>query len=300
MRDLIIEVNNNNKDGIDESLYSRQLYVLGHDAMRRMQNADVLISGLGGLGVEIAKSIILGGVKSVALHDTKICTVKDLASQYYLNKCCLGRNRAESCAEKLAELNNYVTTSVITDELCENVINKFRVVVLTETSLKEQKRIAEICRQHKVALIIADTKGLFGQIFCDFGENFIVYDDDGIAPKTGHIIGISKENEGVITTEKWHNLFDGDYVTFSGVSIVLKAFYGAMMIYVDDVCTFGFVYGIGEYVELFDEFIKCFEGILSVFRSFTVHPGILKYVQVFSTNTKHYQFNRGENSLPVH
>ncbi|KAL7031490.1 hypothetical protein ACKWTF_007036 [Chironomus riparius] len=218
MRDLKIEVNNNNKDGIDESLYSRQLYVLGHDAMRRMQNADVLISGLGGLGVEIAKSIILGGVKSVTLHDTKICTVKDLGTQFYLNKCCLGRNRAESCAEKLAELNNYVTTSVITDELCENVINKFRVVVLTETSSKEQKRISEICRQHKVALIIADTKGLFGQIFCDFGENFIVYDDDGIAPKTGHIIGISKENEGVINTEKWHNLFDGDYVTFSGIS----------------------------------------------------------------------------------
>lgn len=226
MRDLQNKVNNNsdhnnnnnNEDGIDEGLYSRQLYVLGHDAMRRMQNADVLISGLGGLGVEIAKNIILGGVKSVTLHDMKNCTINDLSSQFYLNKCCLGQNRAESCAEKLAELNNYVTISVITDELCENIISKFRVVVLTETSSREQKRIAEICRQHKVCLIIADTKGLFGQIFCDFGENFIVYDDDGIAPKTGHIIAISKENEGVITTEKWHNLFDGDYVTFSGVS----------------------------------------------------------------------------------
>ena len=38
---------------IDESLYSRQLYVLGHDAMRRMASSDVLISGLGGLGVEV-------------------------------------------------------------------------------------------------------------------------------------------------------------------------------------------------------------------------------------------------------
>lgn len=39
---------------IDESLYSRQLYVLGHDAMRRMASSDVLISGLGGLGVEVS------------------------------------------------------------------------------------------------------------------------------------------------------------------------------------------------------------------------------------------------------
>ena len=38
---------------IDDSLYSRQLYVLGHDAMRQMARSNVLISGLKGLGVEI-------------------------------------------------------------------------------------------------------------------------------------------------------------------------------------------------------------------------------------------------------
>lgn len=38
---------------IDESLYSRQLYVLGHEAMKRMGSSHVLIAGLRGLGVEI-------------------------------------------------------------------------------------------------------------------------------------------------------------------------------------------------------------------------------------------------------
>ena len=38
---------------IDESLYSRQLYVLGHEAMKRMSASHVLIAGLRGLGVEI-------------------------------------------------------------------------------------------------------------------------------------------------------------------------------------------------------------------------------------------------------
>ena len=38
---------------IDESLYSRQLYVLGHEAMRRMGSSHVLIAGLRGLGAEI-------------------------------------------------------------------------------------------------------------------------------------------------------------------------------------------------------------------------------------------------------
>ena len=40
---------------LDENLYSRQLYVLGPDAMKRMQQSNVLIVGLTGLGVEIGK-----------------------------------------------------------------------------------------------------------------------------------------------------------------------------------------------------------------------------------------------------
>ena len=38
---------------IDESLYSRQLYVLGHEAMKRMGSSHVLVAGLRGLGVEV-------------------------------------------------------------------------------------------------------------------------------------------------------------------------------------------------------------------------------------------------------
>lgn len=77
---------------IDEGLYSRQLYVLGHDAMRRMASSDVLISGLGGLGVEIAKNVILGGVKSVTLHDDVVCKLTDLGSQFYLSDTDLGES----------------------------------------------------------------------------------------------------------------------------------------------------------------------------------------------------------------
>ena len=63
------------KDTIDESLYSRQLYVLGHDAMKQMSSSNVLIVGALGLGAEIAKNIALAGVKSVTLYDPNPVTV---------------------------------------------------------------------------------------------------------------------------------------------------------------------------------------------------------------------------------
>lgn len=38
---------------MDEGLYIRMIYVMGKEAMMRMQNCNVLISGMGGLGIEI-------------------------------------------------------------------------------------------------------------------------------------------------------------------------------------------------------------------------------------------------------
>ncbi|XP_039403628.1 ubiquitin-like modifier-activating enzyme 7 isoform X9 [Mauremys reevesii] len=66
---------------IDAGLYSRQLYVLGHEAMRRLAKTAVLVSGMKGLGVEIAKNIILAGVKSVTVHDPGNTQWSDLSSQ---------------------------------------------------------------------------------------------------------------------------------------------------------------------------------------------------------------------------
>lgn len=40
---------------IDEDLHSRQLAVYGREAMKRLFGANILVSGLRGLGVEVGK-----------------------------------------------------------------------------------------------------------------------------------------------------------------------------------------------------------------------------------------------------
>ena len=44
---------------IDEDLHSRQLAVYGRDSFRRLARARALVIGARGLGVEIAKNVIL-------------------------------------------------------------------------------------------------------------------------------------------------------------------------------------------------------------------------------------------------
>jgi len=56
-------------------------YTFGEAAMRRLRGAQVLISGIGGVGVEVAKNLILSGVRHVTVHDTKVASYSDLSAQ---------------------------------------------------------------------------------------------------------------------------------------------------------------------------------------------------------------------------
>jgi len=106
---------------IDESLYSRQLYVLGREAMIRMSQSNVLIIGLRGLGVEIAKNVVLAGVKSVTIYDPELAQISDLSSQFFLNEEDIGKRRDEASCPRLKELNNYVPVSVLNDDLISSM-----------------------------------------------------------------------------------------------------------------------------------------------------------------------------------
>jgi len=209
-----------NGGSIDEGLYSRQLYVLGKEAMDKMAASNVLVSGLGGLGVEIAKNVILSGVKSVTLQDTKPTTWDDLSSQFYLRKADIGKNRAEQSLKQLSELNPYVSVFTSTEPLSSELISKgqFSVVIVADGA-EDLMKISDFCHEQNISFILADTRGLFARVFCDFGNSFTVKDVNGENPASTMIAGITKEQNGVVSCldEARHGLEDGDYVTFSEV-----------------------------------------------------------------------------------
>ncbi|KAL5594368.1 uncharacterized protein BROUX77_007715 [Berkeleyomyces rouxiae] len=206
---------------IDESLYSRQLYVLGHEAMKRMGASNVLVVGLKGLGIEIAKNVALAGVKSLTVFDPTPVAVADLSSQFFLREADVGKPRDEVSAPRLTELNVYVpihvhkTSGTLDSDL--SGLTKYQVVVLTNTPLKQQLAIAEFCHKNNIYVVVADAFGLFGSIFCDFGSKFTVTDPNGEAALTGIVVNV--DESGLVSTldETRHGLEDGDYVTFTEI-----------------------------------------------------------------------------------
>lgn len=213
---------------IDDSLYSRQRYVLGDHAMKKMASSSVLVYGMGGVGIEIAKNIVLAGVKALTVQDGNVATVQDLGTQFFLRDVDIKqqRNRAEASVHRLSELNPYVSLNILTysieDDTDLEYLKQYQCVILTELPLHLQIKINKFCREQslQIKFISCDVYGVFCSAFCDFGDSFEVTDPNGEEPKDIFIESISKDNPALVTClqEKMHGLEDGDNVTFKEVN----------------------------------------------------------------------------------
>ena len=197
---------------IDKSLYSRQLYVIGKEAMEALSRTSVLISGMTGLGIEVAKCVILSGVKSVTIHDTGKIRKKELTSNYYTSFDDIGKNRVDVVKDKLASLNSYVNVTSNSEILSEYDFKRHQVVVICDQLPLNQINNNKISRQYGVKFIFANTMGLMGSIFCDFGESFYTSDIDGEIPRSGILMEMT---DGAFISNEPHQLYFGDKIKLS-------------------------------------------------------------------------------------
>ncbi|OUS47186.1 ubiquitin activating enzyme [Ostreococcus tauri] len=207
---------------IDEDLHSRQLAVYGRETFRKLAGARVLIVGARGLGVEIAKNVVLAGVRGVGVAAREESRDADLAAQFYIDDDAVKRGlaRAEACAGKLQELNPAVEVRVETGNVLDrDTVAGYRAVVACEQTEETCKTLNELCRATGAAFIKADVRGVFGSVFCDFGDAFDVVDVDGEEALTSIVASVSNDFPALVTCieDERVEFQDGQRITFSEV-----------------------------------------------------------------------------------
>ena len=210
---------------LDTNLYSRQILTYGLDTMSTIIEMKILVIGLRGLGIEIAKNLILSGPKEVSISDKKICTINDLGSNFFISEDDINKKTLEdSCFKKLKELNPNVKVTKHNGNYRKE-IDKYNIIIITEImKLEDIYELNNICRKNNIKFIYALNLGLTGYLFNDFGETHIVYDFNGEKKLSYEIFNIEeKENEEkyeIFLNFKNNEIFklkEGDYVIFKKV-----------------------------------------------------------------------------------
>ena len=193
----MITLNIEKNDTIDHDKWSRQIKTYGIEITKILSKLKILIIGLRGYGVEIAKNIILSNINQVSIFDEQICKINDLGCNYFLtNEDILNKERRDhACLKKLVELNP--TTKVIIENDYLSKIKEFDVVIITEIMKSDIiNKINKECHENNKGFIYTLSLGLTGFIFSDFGPKHIIKDKTGKEKGKFYITNITKEKNG--------------------------------------------------------------------------------------------------------
>lgn len=162
-------------------IYDRQLRLWGVEGQMRLRVAHALVVGMGALGAEIAKNLVLAGVRTTVV-DTRITTAADVGTNFLLSTAAVGINvsawrarqgrvrhraaahfvtpqppvarfavprsqRAVACLAPLRELNRLVDVAAAEADvasLSDEQLMVFRCVILTDLPPAAQVRWARV------------------------------------------------------------------------------------------------------------------------------------------------------------
>jgi len=170
----------------EAELYDRQIRLWGLDAQKRLRASRVLVVGMKGLGCEVAKNLVLSGVRSLKMLDHEVVTVEDATSQFLAPRDKIGSNRAEASMERLQQLNPMVEVTADTANVkdkAEEFFKDFDIVICTTCSKEELVRINSLCRKENIMFFGGGVYGFYGYTFMDLVQHEYVEEVTSTATK---------------------------------------------------------------------------------------------------------------------
>ncbi|XP_030855037.1 SUMO-activating enzyme subunit 1-like [Strongylocentrotus purpuratus] len=161
----------------EAELYDRQIRLWGFDAQKRLRASSLLLVGLGGLGAEVCKNIVLVGVKSITLMDSHSVTRNDASSQFLAAREDLGKKIATASVQRAQNLNPNVVVTSDEGNVCDKpqeFFKQFDIVCVTSSSVQTMMHVNQICHENDIKFFAGDIYGFYGFSFTDLNEHSFV------------------------------------------------------------------------------------------------------------------------------
>ena len=88
--------------------YDRQVRHWGREKQKLLESATVLVAGIGGLGATVSELLVRAGIRKLWLIDNGRVDWPDLNRQLLYTEAEVGRNKVESAAERLRQINSKI------------------------------------------------------------------------------------------------------------------------------------------------------------------------------------------------
>lgn len=86
-------------------IFSRTERLIGEDALRKLQNSNIIIFGLGGVGSYTAEALARSGIGKMTVVDKDTVDITNINRQLYALRSTVGKPKAEVARERILDIN---------------------------------------------------------------------------------------------------------------------------------------------------------------------------------------------------
>lgn len=111
--------------GIETALFNRSRLLLGDETMKKIDEASVIIFGVGGVGSWCAESLIRSGVRKLTIVDSDRVCITNVNRQLMADTTTLGMVKVEALKERLLRINPSADIKAMQKIYCEENSDEF-------------------------------------------------------------------------------------------------------------------------------------------------------------------------------
>ena len=90
---------------MEENAFCRTEYLIGQEALQKLKNSKVAISGIGGVGSYVVEALARSGVGSFVLVDKDTVSISNLNRQLIATLDTIGKNKVDIAKERILSIN---------------------------------------------------------------------------------------------------------------------------------------------------------------------------------------------------
>ena len=131
------------------------------EGIERLQNANILIIGLGGVGSFAAEFLVRSGIGNLTIVDGDTVDITNINRQLPALNSTIGKNKTDVVAERILDINPEINLKKINEflepERMEEILTqeKFDYVLDCIDSLSPKLAIISTCKRKKIKLVSA-------------------------------------------------------------------------------------------------------------------------------------------------
>jgi molybdopterin/thiamine biosynthesis adenylyltransferase len=143
-------------------MWARHLLLWGTSGQSLIENSRVFLAGAGAIGNEVAKNLVMLGVRKLVIVDYDLVETSNLSRTVFFEKSDVGKPKADVLSRKLQKNYPYIDSIVYrnrVEDLPTKVYLNSDVIVSGLDNVPSRMHLASISRRYSIPMVDAGTIG---------------------------------------------------------------------------------------------------------------------------------------------